>query len=134
MPCPLWSLLLDASLGNEHLPAMRSRRIALVGVLDKERRAVHTAGYPLDPADMLPSPDVLLLVDDGEDGCMLFRYTVNAELGGDTPHASAAEAEALADLEYGDALLLPWMDVPADVTDAHVFAIRFAAEQLNDRE
>ncbi len=113
---------------------MTSRRIALVGVLDKERRAVHTAGYPLDPADMLPSPDVLLLVDEGEEGCMLFRYTVNGELGGDTPHTNASEAEALADLEYGEALLLPWMNVPADVIDAHVFAIRFAAEQLNDRE
>jgi hypothetical protein len=112
---------------------MVDRRIALVGPLEGDRRAVHTAGYPLDPEDMLPSPDVLLLIDRGRDGCMLFRYTAHGELAGDTLHESAADAEAQAELEYGDALL-SWMDVPADVTDAHAFAVRFAAEQINERE
>ena len=36
-------------------------------------------------------------------------------------------------MEYGDALLA-WIDVPNDVTDAHAFAVRYAAEQLNERE
>jgi hypothetical protein len=112
---------------------MASRRIALVGPLEGKRRAVHTSGYPLDPEDMLPEPDVLLLVDQGDDGCMLFRYTAHGEFGGDTPHETATQAEAQAEMEYGEALL-DWMDVPAEVTDAHLFAVRYAAEQLNERE
>ena len=112
---------------------MTARRIVLVGPLEGERRAVHTSGYPMDPDAMLPSPDVLLLIDEGRGGCMLFRYTAHGELAGDTPHDTAAEAEALAEEEYGEALLLPWMDVPDDVADAHVFAVRFAADQLNER-
>jgi hypothetical protein len=111
---------------------MVKRRIALVGPID-ERRAVHTAGYPLDPADMLPTPDVLLLIDEGRGNCMLFRYTAYGELAGDTPHETAAEAEAQAELEYGDALLHPWTDVPDDIADAHLFAVRWAAERLNER-
>ena len=95
--------------------------------------AVHTAGFPLNPKDMLPSPDVLLVIDDGRGDCMLFRYTAHGELAGDTPHDSASEAEAQATREYDDALLLPWIDVPDDVVDAHLFAVRYAAEQLNDR-
>jgi hypothetical protein len=112
---------------------MVKRRIALVGPLYAERPAIHTAGYPLDPKDMLPTPDVLLLVDDGHGECMLFRYTVYGELAGDTPHDTAAEAEEQAELEYGEALLLPWMEVPGDVADAHNFAVRYAADRLNER-
>jgi hypothetical protein len=108
------------------------RRVALVGPIDGERRTVHTAGYPLDPDDMLPPPDVLLLIE-GRDGCMLFRYTAHGEFGGDTPHDSALQAEAQAQMEYGDALLA-WIDVPADVADAHAFAVRYAFEEMNERE
>jgi hypothetical protein len=110
-----------------------TRRIALVGPLAGERRAVHTAGYPIDPEDMLPTADVVLLIDRGEGNCMLFRYTAHGELAGDTPHDSAADAEAQADLEYGVALL-GWMDVPDVVVDAHDFAVRYAAERLNERD
>ena len=60
----------------------------------------------------------------------MFLY---GELAGDTPHDTGAEAEAQAELEYGDALLLPWMDVPEDVADAHHFAVRYAADRLNER-
>jgi hypothetical protein len=108
-------------------------RITLVGPLYAERSAVHTAGYQLDHKDMLPTPDVLLLVDGGRGACMLFRYTVYGELAGATPHDTAAEAGAQAELEYGDALILPWMDVPEDVADAHQFAVRYAADRLNER-
>jgi hypothetical protein len=109
-----------------------SRRIALVGPLGGERRVVHTAGYPLDPKDMLPTADVVLVIDRGAGDCMLFRYTAHGELAGDTPHDSAGDAVAQAELEYGSALL-EWMDVPDDVTDAHDFAIRYAADRLNER-
>ena len=110
------------------------RRLSLVGPLDTERHAVHTAGYPIEVGDMLPTPDVLLIIDDGRGDCMLFRYTAYAELAGDTPHDGAAEAEAQAELEYGDALLLPWVEVPDDVGDAHAFAVRYAADRLNERD
>ena len=112
---------------------MTRRRVALVGMLEGERRAVHTAGYPLNPDDMLPAPDVLLLIDEGKNGCMLFRYTAHGELAGDTPHDTALQAETQAQMEYGDALLA-WIDVPKDVADAHAFAVRYAADQLNERE
>lgn len=112
---------------------MVTRRLTLVGALYAERHVVHTAGYPLDPKDMLPTPDVLLLIDDGRGECMLFRYTVYGELAGDTPHDTAADAEEQAELEYGDALLLPWVEVPADVADAHHYAVRYAADRLNER-
>ena len=112
---------------------MATRRIVLVGPLHEERRVLHTAGYPLDPKDMLPTPDVLLIVAARDDECMLFRYTAHGELAGDTPHDSVADAEIQADMEYGDALLTPWMNLPDDVADAHHFAVRFAADRLNER-
>ena len=108
------------------------RRIALVGMPDGERRVVHTAGFPIDPDRMLPSPDVLLIID-GRQGCMLFRYTAYGELCGDTPHDNAEQAEYQAIVEYGEALA-PWLEVPDEITDAHAFAIKYAAEQLNERE
>jgi hypothetical protein len=113
--------------------ARTTRRIALVGPLGDGRLAVHTEGYPLDPRDMLPTADVVLLIDKRDGDCMLFRYTAHGELAGDTPHDSARDAEAQAEIEYGLALL-PWMDVPEEVTDAHDFAVRYAAERLNERE
>lgn len=111
---------------------MTSRRIALVGTLTGERQAVHTSGYPLDPEQMLPVADVVLLIDDGQRGAMLFRYTAYGEFGGDTLHSTMAEAEEQAASEYGSALMA-WMEVPSDVPDAHVFAWKYAADQLNER-
>ena len=110
----------------------RLRSFALVGATDGERRAVHTAGYPMDPDQMLPMADVLLLVADAEPGAMLFRYTAYGELSGDTWHATVDEAQAQAILEYGDALLV-WNEVPAEITDAHAFAVQCAADRLNGR-
>ena len=111
----------------------KTRKVALVGPLTVERRAVHTAGYPIDPDNMLPVPDVVLLIDTGREGCMLFRYSAHGELCGDTPHDTAHQAERQAQIEYGEALY-PWIDVPDDVVDAHAFAVKYAAEQLNSRE
>jgi hypothetical protein len=110
----------------------RTRAIALIGVPD-ERRAPHTASFPLDPAKMLPDADVVLLVADDDPGAMLFRYSAYGEMAGDTWHPSVADARVQAGEEYGDALQ-PWVEVPTDVADAHHFAVRYAAERLNDRE
>lgn len=111
----------------------RIRRIALLGPIGDRRVSVHTGGYPLAPDRMLPDPDVVVLVSDPKGGAMLFRYSAHGELCGDTPHASAGEAQADAEREYGDALE-PWIDVPADVTDVHAFAVQYAYERLNQRD
>jgi hypothetical protein len=112
---------------------MLDRRIALVGPLATARKVIHTAGHPIKPEDMLPNPDVLLIVDDGEGDCMLFRYTVHGELAGDTPHDTAADAQEEADSEYGEAVL-SWMDVPQSIEDPHDFAIQYAHDRLNSRD
>lgn len=111
----------------------RTRLVALIGVPDGGRRAVHTTGYPLDPAKMLPEADVVLLVANDDPGAMLFRYTAYGEVGGDSWHPTAAEAREQASDEYGEALGA-WLAVPDEVDDAHAFAVRYAAERLNDRE
>ncbi|HVE78213.1 MAG TPA: hypothetical protein VNA89_05110 [Gemmatimonadaceae bacterium] len=110
----------------------RTRSIALVGAMAAERLTTQTGGYPLDPAKMLPLADVVLVVADDDGGAMLFRYTAHGELGGDTWHATVAEAQEQAAQEYGDALI-PWVDVPSDITDAHAFAVQYAYERLNSR-
>ena len=109
------------------------RRIALIGPLAGERRAAQTSGFPLDPSQMLPLPDVVLLVVDREPGAtMLFRYTAHGEFGGDTFHTSTEEALEQASFEYGDALG-EWVEVPEDVGDPHAFAVAYAHDRLNDR-
>jgi len=110
----------------------RQRYIALVGALERERQMIQTTGHPLDPEKMLPVADVLLLVTDDEPGAMLFRYTAHGDFGGDTWHATAGDAREQAESEYGDALGA-WTDVPDDVADPHDFAIRYAAERLDER-
>jgi hypothetical protein len=110
----------------------RSRLVALVGAMTGERRAAHTAGFPLDPTKMLPVADVVLLVADDDAGAMLFRYTTDGEFGGDTWHATVAEAQEQAAYEYGNALI-PWIEVPSEVADAHAFAVQYAFERLNRR-
>lgn len=110
----------------------RPRFVALVGVVTGERRTAHTDGFPLDPAKMLPLADVVLVVADDDAGAMLFRYTVNNDLGGDTWHATVAEAQEQAAYEYGDALL-SWMEVPSEVDDAHAFAVQYAYERMDKR-
>ena len=108
----------------------RIRRLALVGPMDR-RVSVHTDNYPLAADRLLPDPDVIVVIGDAKEA-MLFRYSAHGELCGDTPHSSVEEAEREAVIEYGDALF-PWLDVPADVTDAHAFAIQYAADELNQR-
>jgi hypothetical protein len=109
----------------------RTRRIALIGALAGGRWTTQTAGYPMDPAKMLPLADVLLVIDD-DDGAMLFRYTAHGEFGGDTYHASLGAAFEQAREEYGEALG-EWITVPEDVSDAHAFAVAYAHDRLNGR-
>ena len=111
----------------------RTRSLALVGPLEAHRRITQTAGFPIDPSQMLPPPDVILLVADAADpGAMLFRYTVHGEFGGGTWHQTADDAREHAIYDYSDALG-DWVDVPDDVEDAHAYAIQYAAERLNSR-
>jgi hypothetical protein len=106
--------------------ATRVRLVARVGEVAGERLATHTTGFPLDPAKMLPMPDVVLLETGNGPGAMLFRYTARGESGGDTWHESVGDAKAQAAYEYR-AALGPWAEVPRDVADAHTYAVRYAA-------
>jgi hypothetical protein len=112
-----------------------TRAVALVGPINAgQRRMTHTGNMPvIAPEKILPIADVVLIVSDSNGGAMLFRYTSSGEMGGDTWHASVEAARAQAEFEYGEALLLPWLDVPDEISDAHQFAVRYAHERLNDR-
>jgi hypothetical protein len=115
------------------MPA-HTRCIALAGALTGERKTTHTGRFPaITPEKMLPVADVLLIIADDDPGAMLFRYTAHGDHAGDTWHASVEDARAQAEYEFGDALLLPWLDVPDEITDAHDFAVQYALERLNDR-
>ena len=46
--------------------------------------------------------------------------------------ATVDDARQQATYEYDDSLM-PWVDVPADIADAHAFAIHYAAERLDNR-
>lgn len=112
----------------------RTRSVALVGPLAGERKATHTGGHQvISEEKLLPIADVVLIVADEEPGVMLFRYTTHGESAGDTWHATVEDARAQAAYEYGDALILPWMEVPEDVADPHEFAAKYALDRLNDR-
>src|SRR3954469_16384945 len=102
-----------------------TRLCALVGVLEGERKAEHTANHPLDPSKMLPLADVVLLVADADPGAMVFRYTAYGDAGGDTWHPSIEDAQQQLAEEYGEALA-PWFHVPDDVEDPHVFVVKYA--------
>ena len=110
----------------------KTRLIALVGPLSAERLVVHTLNHPIEPEKILPPPDVVLLVSDDGKSAMVFRYTAYGEFAGDTLHPSIDDAQQETEAEYLEALL-PWEEVPADVGDAHAFAVRYAHERLNDR-
>ena len=112
--------------------SQRTRSLALIGPLAGRRRVIHTAGFPIDPAKMLPPPDVILLIAGPDPTAMLFRYTTHGEFGGDTLHASAEDAREQAIYEYSDALD-GWVDIPDEVEDAHAYAVQYAAERLNSR-
>ena len=73
----------------------------------------------------MPHPHVVLAVSDGT-SAMLYRYAADGTFAGDTWHESLEEAKAAAEEEYGLALQA-WREVPADVTDAHAYAIANAS-------
>jgi hypothetical protein len=110
----------------------KTRLVSLVGPLTGDRHAVHTTNHPLDPDQMLPIADVVLLVSQEDASAMLFRYTAHGAFSGDTLHGTVREAQLQAAEEYEDALI-GWEEVPDDVRDAHLFAIRYAQERLNGR-
>ena len=110
----------------------RTRSLALVGPCAGKRRVTQTAGFPIDLSQILPAPDVILLIADESPGAMLFRYTAHGEVGGDTWHPSADDAREACIYEYSDALG-EWVDVPDEVEEAHAYAVQYAAERLNSR-
>ncbi len=121
------------AMGDPARTSTRVRVLALIGVTSADRRATHTTNYPLDPEKMLPEADVVLLVADDDPGVMLFRYSAFGEVGGDTWHLTEADAREQAAEEYGDALG-EWVEVPDQITDAHFYAVRYAADRLYGRD
>ena len=113
-------------------PTNRTQCLALIGPIAGERRVTQTSGFPIEASKMLPAPDVILLIADGDPGAMLFRYTVDGEFGGDTWHDSLDSAREQVEYEYEDALG-EWVHVPEDVENAHGYAVQYAAERLNSR-
>jgi len=112
----------------------RTRSVALIGAATGERKAAHTGGHQIIQDDkLLPVADVVLIIADDDPGAMLFRYTTHGDFAGDTWHPTVEAAREQAEDEYGEALLLPWMDVPDEIKDAHGFAWQYALERLNDR-
>jgi hypothetical protein len=112
----------------------RMRAFALIGAPDGERSMTHTTGYPIDPAQLLPEADVVVLVaDDDGPGAMLFRYSAWGEVAGDTWHPTVADAHEAAAAEYGMALHA-WEEIPAEVADPHAFAARVALDRLDGRD
>lgn len=110
------------------------REVVLIGSTGGHRKATHTGGHQaISDEKLLPIADVLLLLVDDDPGAMLYRYTTEAAFGGDTWHPSADEARAQAAHEYGDALLVPWLQVPDDIADPHHFAIQYALDRLKHR-
>lgn len=110
----------------------RTRLLALISSTEARDVEAPVGTDALSAANRLPSADVLLLVAGGDPDAMVFRYTAYGELGGDSWHPTVAHAQERASEEYGDALLA-WEAVPDEVTDAHAYAITFAADRLNDR-
>jgi hypothetical protein len=51
---------------------------------------------------------------------------------GDTWHESLDTAREQVSFEYEDSLG-EWVHVPAEVEDAHAYAVQYAAERLNSR-
>ena len=111
----------------------RVRCLALIGPITGERRVTQTQGFPIDPSQILPAADVILLVAGPDPGAMLFRYTAHGEFGGDTWHPTLENAREQVAYEYEDALG-EWVHVPEGVEDPHAYAVQYAAERLNDRE
>jgi hypothetical protein len=70
----------------------RTRCLAIVGPLAGERRITQTTGFPIDSSQMLPAPDVVLMIAGPDPGAMLFRYTATGEFGGDTWHPTMESA------------------------------------------
>lgn len=89
----------------------------------------HRVGYPPgvnrateDSGTQLPSPDVVVLEQESEGNCFLYRLTKAGLPGGDTWHQSIDDAKHQADFEYGEALG-EWREVPPEVPDAQEFAL-----------
>src|SRR5882724_196945 len=70
----------------------------------------HVIGLPSELADngdetqQLPSPDVLVIEQEGEGSVFLYRMTRTGEPGGDTWHQSIDDARHQAEYEYGEVL------------------------------
>lgn len=88
----------------------------------------HVVGLPYelrangDGAEQLPSPDVLVIAQEGDGSIFLYRMTRNGGAAGDTWHQSVDDAKYQAEYEYGE-VLGEWQAIPEAVADARDFAV-----------
>jgi hypothetical protein len=96
----------------------------------------HLVGLPRELTDnggepeQLPSPDVLVIEQEGEGSIFLYRVTRTGEPGGDTWHQSIDDAKHQAEYEYGE-VLGEWHAIPEEVTDAREFAVEALIKQAS---
>ena len=107
------------------------RQYAPLRFTGQDVRVRHAVGWPpgMAPdgseAQMLPTPDVIVIEEQSSSSVFLYRMTMTGELAGDTWHRSVEEAKGQARYEYGDAVG-EWKSIPADVSDACGFAVAVA--------
>jgi hypothetical protein len=103
-----------------------ARAFALIGRLD-DVRVRHYVGLPDalaggDDAVDLPSPAIVLMEPDADNGVTLLRLAANGAFAGDTWHETEEDARHQAEYEFG-AALGTWTEIPDDVEDAEAFAV-----------
>lgn len=110
---------------------------AFFALIDRERitkPTIHYTGIPLElgggEPDPMPHPDVVLLVVE-PDAAMLYRFTAQGDVGGDTWHETENDAREQAADEYGDALG-EWTAIPADAADVFEHAVAAAHSGRHD--
>lgn len=84
-------------------------------------RRMHYRGLPPELADndspRVPlDPASILLIEEHKGHSLLFRFSLDGEVVGDTWHMNTVEAKEQAQYEYGVGLE-QWKDIPDDIED-----------------
>ncbi len=78
-----------------------------------------TAGHDL--REQMEAP-ALVFIQETSEGVLLFRFTSDGQVVGDTWHMTMEEAKQQAYFEFPE-VLSPWKSVPADVEDVVAFGL-----------
>jgi len=105
---------------------MGSRKVAKVGGLIGELKVKHFLEMPPELTGgednrVLFPPPAFLLVESEASSTMLFRFSEDGSVVGDTWHANDEDAIWQVEYEYGKSVG-EWVEIPDEVTDVVVFA------------